>query len=110
MLRFLVDAQLPPALADWLRRRGHEALHVRDVMLHTEPDERVIGYAATIGAVVITKDADFWRFSSTTKDLKVVWLRIGYSTSTDLLRRLDIVFGEIEQSLMASQRMIEVRC
>jgi len=27
-MRFLVDAQLPPALCGWLRERGHDALHV----------------------------------------------------------------------------------
>jgi len=30
-VKFLVDAQLPPMLADWLRKAGHEALHVQDV-------------------------------------------------------------------------------
>ncbi|MGK6317981.1 DUF5615 family PIN-like protein [Sphingomonas sp. DT-204] len=27
-MRFLIDAQLPPALCGWLRERGHEAIHV----------------------------------------------------------------------------------
>ena len=27
-MRFLVDAQLPPALARWLAQEGHEAEHV----------------------------------------------------------------------------------
>jgi predicted nuclease of predicted toxin-antitoxin system len=27
-MRFLIDAQLPPALARWLAERGHEAVHV----------------------------------------------------------------------------------
>jgi predicted nuclease of predicted toxin-antitoxin system len=28
-MKFLVDAQLPPALCGWLEARGHEAEHVR---------------------------------------------------------------------------------
>ena len=32
-MRFLVDAQLPPALADWLVERGYEAKAVRDLGL-----------------------------------------------------------------------------
>lgn len=30
-VRFIVDAQLPPALAKWLRDRGHDAIAVREV-------------------------------------------------------------------------------
>lgn len=30
-MRFLVDAQLPPALARWLCANGHEAVHVGDL-------------------------------------------------------------------------------
>lgn len=30
-MRFLVDAQLPPALARWLAAQGHEAEHVGDI-------------------------------------------------------------------------------
>jgi predicted nuclease of predicted toxin-antitoxin system len=30
-MKFLIDAQLPPALCEWLRARGHEADHVADL-------------------------------------------------------------------------------
>ena len=29
-MRFLIDAQLPPALARWITEHGHEAEHVLD--------------------------------------------------------------------------------
>jgi predicted nuclease of predicted toxin-antitoxin system len=29
-MKFLVDANLPPGLAAWLRERNHEAIHVND--------------------------------------------------------------------------------
>jgi predicted nuclease of predicted toxin-antitoxin system len=31
IMRFLVDAQLPPALARWLSEQGHEAEHLLDI-------------------------------------------------------------------------------
>ena len=37
-MKFLVDAQLPPALAYWLREAGHEAAHLEDVGLLHAPD------------------------------------------------------------------------
>jgi predicted nuclease of predicted toxin-antitoxin system len=38
-VKLLLDAQLPPALARWLRERGHEALAVREVKLRDESAE-----------------------------------------------------------------------
>lgn len=32
-MKFLVDAQLPPALAEWFRAKGYEAAAVRDIWL-----------------------------------------------------------------------------
>ena len=29
-MKFLVDANLPPGLATWLREQAHEAIHVSD--------------------------------------------------------------------------------
>ena len=62
-MRFLVDAQLPPALARRLEAWGHVAEHVADVGMAAAPDHRVREYAAGIGAVIVTKDEDFavWR-------------------------------------------------
>lgn len=40
-MRFIVDAQLPPALAAWLIAQGHEAVHVFDLDL-TRADGAVI--------------------------------------------------------------------
>jgi predicted nuclease of predicted toxin-antitoxin system len=58
-LRFLVDVQLPPALARWLRQRGHEADHVREIGLDAFPDRMIAAEAVKRGAAIITKDSDF---------------------------------------------------
>jgi transcriptional regulator with XRE-family HTH domain len=44
-MRFLVDAQLPPALARWLAAQGHEAEHVSDCGLAQAADPAVWDYA-----------------------------------------------------------------
>lgn len=36
-MRFLVDAQLPPALARWIAAQGHEARHVADLGMAGAP-------------------------------------------------------------------------
>lgn len=58
-MRFLVDAQLPPALARWFVGKGHEAEHVADCGLADASDRAIWGYALDVGAVILTKDEDF---------------------------------------------------
>jgi predicted nuclease of predicted toxin-antitoxin system len=58
-MRFLVDAQLPPALARWIAAQGHVAEHVASALAPTEPDAAIVHYAIANGAVIITKDSDF---------------------------------------------------
>jgi predicted nuclease of predicted toxin-antitoxin system len=40
-MRFIVDAQLPPQLAAWLRARGHAAFALRDIGLRDAGDTDV---------------------------------------------------------------------
>ncbi len=40
-MRFLVDAQLPPALARWLTERGHHAQHVADIGMMAATDHQI---------------------------------------------------------------------
>ncbi len=58
-MRFIVDAQLPPALARWLVEAGHNARHVEEVGLREAEDIPIWRYALDNNAVVITKDEDF---------------------------------------------------
>lgn len=46
-MRFLVDAQLPPALCDWLRNHGHEASHVVATGLGAASDAMIAAHAET---------------------------------------------------------------
>jgi predicted nuclease of predicted toxin-antitoxin system len=58
-MRFLVDAQLPPALARWLGDRGVAATAVRDLGLRDSDDGSIWNFAIRGGWTVITKDEDF---------------------------------------------------
>jgi predicted nuclease of predicted toxin-antitoxin system len=58
-MKFLVDAQLPPALCRWLRERGYETTHVADVGLVAADDAVIADRAEADGVVLVSKDEDF---------------------------------------------------
>jgi predicted nuclease of predicted toxin-antitoxin system len=108
---FLVDAQLPPALARWLTQQGHVAQHVDDLGLRNAEDLTIWNHASNSGAIIITKDEDF--AERTTRDTSapvIVWLRIGNATNQALMQWLTPRWEEITMLLDPGvNRLIEVR-
>ena len=59
-MRFLVDAQLPVRLADWMRWKGHDVVHTSGLPGgNGTSDGVVMRLADDEGRVLVTKDADF---------------------------------------------------
>lgn len=60
-MKFLVDAQLPLLLANWLLEKGFDTLHTNDL---PDGDETQDGYIRAVAdaedRIVITKDSDFY--------------------------------------------------
>ena len=63
-MRFLVDNQLPAALARWLNSVGVDCEHVLEAGLAQATDSQIWRYAAEHGMVVIGKDEDFFHRAS----------------------------------------------
>jgi len=58
-VRFLIDENLSPILADFLRAAGHDASHVRDIGFKGATDQVVMERAASEQRVVVSADTDF---------------------------------------------------
>jgi hypothetical protein len=58
-MRFLLDNNLSPRLAGFLRAGGHEVVHVRDIGMASATDPVVIDAARVQGRVLISADTDF---------------------------------------------------
>ena len=107
-MRFLVDAQLPPALARRLEALGHRAEHVADCGLAAAPDEAIRQHAAGIGAIIVTKDEDFAVRRLLRRGPAVVWLRVGNSRRGALLARVEAELPAIVLALERGEALVEV--
>lgn len=59
-MKFLVDAQLPRRMTEWLAVAGHDAVHTLDLPDgNLTSDARLNDVADHEGRVVVTKDTDF---------------------------------------------------
>jgi predicted nuclease of predicted toxin-antitoxin system len=108
-VKFLLDAQLPPALARWLQEAGHDAQPVREVGLREADDNAIWGYAQANGLVLLTKDEDFaMRVQQTQAGPVVVWLRVGNSSNRALRAWLEPRMPGIVQLATQGSRLVEV--
>ena len=85
-MKLVVDAQLPPALAEALRQAGCDAVAVREIGLRDAKDAAIWQYALENNAAILTKDEDFAeRCLRSEGPPVIIWLRIGNATNSVLL-------------------------
>lgn len=108
-MRWLVDAQLPPALARWLTAQGHEAQHVIDMGLGEATDADIWQHAVDTAAVIVTKDEDFaLRAQLREGGPQVVWVRYGNVRRAELLRRFAAAWPEVVDLVARGESLIEL--
>jgi predicted nuclease of predicted toxin-antitoxin system len=109
-LNFLVDAQLPPAMARWISNRGHEASHVFDVGLQSARDNDVWERARTSNAVVVSKDEDFVdRWLVDESPVALMWIRKGNCSTRTLLTWFEPLWPDALHRLEHGERFVELR-
>jgi predicted nuclease of predicted toxin-antitoxin system len=109
-VKFLVDNQLPPALARLIDSEfGADAVHVAEVGLRDATDAELWAYASDQDLILISKDEDFVRFALSTSIARLVWVRVGNCRRDFLLDVFRRVWPRISERLEQQDRFIEIR-
>ena len=109
-MKFLVDNQLPAALARFLASRGVECQHVLDLNLGGATDAAIWEHASRNDCVVISKDEDFlYLANASSAKARFVWIRFANCRTKALLAAVERLWPKIEAGLKAGDRIIELR-
>ena len=108
-MRFLIDAQLPIAVARWLTARGHVAEHVFDLNLAQAKDSEIWNLATRTSAVVVTKDDDFVELARLKPGPRILWITAVNMSKLLLLEKLERRIADIEGALDAGESLVELR-
>jgi predicted nuclease of predicted toxin-antitoxin system len=109
-VNFLVDSQLPPALARWIAGQGHKVAHVFELGLESADDGVVWERARNERAIIISKDEDFadlWSLRG--EGVALVWVRKGNCSNRALITWLEPLWPEVLRRLGQGERFIELR-
>lgn len=108
-MRFLIDAQLPAALARWLEAQGHHASHVYDIGLLEAEDKAIWQTAIERDAILVSKDEDFVILQSVSKvSPQLIWVRTGNTTRRELLAMFEKLLPALLAQLAAGESLIEI--
>ena len=108
-MKYLIDHQLPRALALHLRGLGADASHVLDWGLNETADRRIWRFAFDNGFVVVSKDEDFLHLAgSDPNGPPFVWVRLGNCRKPQLFGAFDRVWPRLEEELARGAKVVEI--
>jgi predicted nuclease of predicted toxin-antitoxin system len=114
-VKFLVDNQLPPALARWIARQsGCSSFHVADKGMSEFSDADIWHFAADHGLVLVSKDEDFANLHAKRGETEpgcpmVLWVRLGNCRRAQLLKAFETTWPAIIRGFESGEGLIELR-
>lgn len=110
-MRFLVDMPLSPALAEWLRNHGHDAIHAIEQGLNRAPDGEILSRAEQQQRTIVTADLDYPRLLAITRATApgLILFRSGDWSDAEVIGRMSAVLensaeAEITRSIVVVER------
>lgn len=82
-------------VVEWLRRQGHDAVHLREEGLHRAADELVFAKALAEDRIVLTFDLDFGDLAVFTRDrpARIILFRLENARTPHVIDRLGTVLS-----------------
>ena len=108
-MKFLVDAQLPKHLAEWLLFKGLDTIHTLELPDQNKTDDdQIKAFAKKEDRVVISKDRDFLDSHILKNDpSKLIIVKTGNISNEDLLQIFKANLPVILE-LIANNNLVEV--
>src|SRR5688500_4416454 len=109
-MKIWVNAQLPPAIADWIAENFNvEAVAVRELNLRDATDPQIFVAAREEAAIVMTKDSDFIELVNTHgAPPQVIWLTCGNTSNARLREILAQALPQAISLLEAGEAIVEI--
>ncbi len=107
-MRFLIDAQLPPALTRWLSGQGHEAEHVADRGMQAASDSAISGLRVATRRRDRHQRRGLRAAEGSDAGPAVIWIRLPNTRRRDLLVWFVTVLPDILAALERGETLIEV--
>jgi len=103
-VKFLVDMPLSPAVVDWLRGLGHDAVHASQVGLDDAPDAVILARAQLEGRTLLTADLDYPRLLALAHAAGpgLILFRGGNYSNREVLDRLGKALAVVPHSRISS--------
>jgi predicted nuclease of predicted toxin-antitoxin system len=99
-VRFLVDANLSPRVAEWLRNQGHDAVHVFDIGFHHAGDRQILEEAASRRQILLTADLDFGEILARSSGrVSVMIVRLRGTAAANVTGRLEVALAQAASAL-----------
>jgi predicted nuclease of predicted toxin-antitoxin system len=107
-MRLLLDMNMPPALAEWLRSEGHDAIHVSGAGYGNLPDDQIFDRAAKEDRILVTFDLDFGEIIGlgNKPGLGIILLRLRFVHQSYLRERLRVAIAAAADALKAGTIVI----
>ena len=109
-MNFLVDNQLPPALARFISQDlGAKAHHVVDLGLRDASDLQIWHYASRSELIIVSKDEDFVSLWAKNPVTKLLWVRLGNCRRVHLLEVFRRLWPKIIDQFAKGDQIVELR-
>ncbi len=100
-MRFLADMGVATRIVQWLKDKGHDAVHLREENLHRLPNGLIFEKAYSEKRILLTFDLDFGEIVALSgeKQVTVILFRLHNTRTPHVIERLEKVLRDSAQAL-----------